>query len=716
MSTGMQELEHLRLSNDFPHPQPQYARASPSFGPSRTDSPASGPLLPTAAPVDDEDSEEDEGGVHEEGKQRRRPLIALGALAALAIIVLAVVLPVYFVVIKKPKSSSSASASKPDSTSSGGGSTSGGVVAAITGADGSVVTAADGSTFVYNNSFGGYWLADPTNPFALGARANSWTPPLNQSWTWGTDRVYGVNLGGWFVLEPFIAPALFQAYPSATDEWSLAALMRADGTLQATMEKHYDTFITEQDIAQIAGAGLNWVRVPIPFWAISTWQDVGSDSPGGPPVAEPFLEGVCWKYIVRLLGWARKYGIRVNLDLHTVPGSQNGYNHSGRGGQINWLNGIMGVANAQRTIDYIRIIAEFIAQPEYKEVVGMFGVINEARLMVIGRPQLTAFYLQVHDMIRNITGRGEGKGPYISVHDGFDGLSEWAGFLPGSDRVILDTHPYFAFSGSPNTQPIATGEDPANAGGQWPQLACNSWGSSINNSRSNFGVTVAGEWSNGYNDCGLFLDGVGGTPHYGGDCSFWEDSSQWNASVKAGVAQFSLASMDAMGDWFFWTWKIGAAADGVVRSPLWSYQLGLQGGWMPTDPRTAFGKCAAIGVRGSPFDGTFSAWQTGGAGAGTIDATVTQQFGVWPPATISNVDAGALTVLPTYTATGSVATLTYITPSVTRSTVTPTVTPGNGWFNAGDTAPGVTAVAGCTYPDAWSALNLPAPTTLCKGS
>lgn len=30
------------------------------------------------------------------------------------------------------------------------------------------------------------------------------------------------------------------------------------------------------------------------------------------------------RYIVRLFGWCRKYGIRVYLDLHTIPGSQNG--------------------------------------------------------------------------------------------------------------------------------------------------------------------------------------------------------------------------------------------------------------------------------------------------------------------------------------------------------------------------------------------------------
>lgn len=30
------------------------------------------------------------------------------------------------------------------------------------------------------------------------------------------------------------------------------------------------------------------------------------------------------RYILRLLSWCRKYGLRVNLDLHTIPGSQNG--------------------------------------------------------------------------------------------------------------------------------------------------------------------------------------------------------------------------------------------------------------------------------------------------------------------------------------------------------------------------------------------------------
>ncbi|KAJ6614433.1 glycoside hydrolase superfamily [Mycena sp. CBHHK59/15] len=109
----------------------------------------------------------------------------------------------------------------------------------------------------------------------------------------------------------------------------------------------------------------------------------------GATVVEPFLEGVCWKYIVRLFGWPRKYGIHVNVDLHAAPGSQNGYNHSGKLGQINFLNGVMSYANVQRMLDYIHVIVEFISQPEYKDLIPMFGIVNEAYLPGIGREVLT---------------------------------------------------------------------------------------------------------------------------------------------------------------------------------------------------------------------------------------------------------------------------------------------------------------------------------------
>lgn len=85
-----------------------------------------------------------------------------------------------------------------------------------------------------------------------------------------------------------------------------------------------------------------------------------------------------------------------------------------RQGSVNFLNGNMGLANAQRALYYIRILTEFISQPEYKDLVPIFGIMNEALLSTIGKEQLWGFYLQAHDMIRGITGYGEGNGPVSS--------------------------------------------------------------------------------------------------------------------------------------------------------------------------------------------------------------------------------------------------------------------------------------------------------------
>ncbi|KIY53194.1 hypothetical protein FISHEDRAFT_69055 [Fistulina hepatica ATCC 64428] len=162
-------------------------------------------------------------------------------------------------------------------------------------------------------------------------------------------------------------------------------------------------------------------------------------------------------------------------------------------------------------------------------------------------------------------------------------------------------------------EPIAADTDPADAGGAWPETACNAWADSFNTSRSAFGITAT-------NNCGLFLNGVDGISSYGGDCSFWEDTSQWNAS-------------------FFWTWKVGESTSGIVESPLWSYKLGLELGFIPPDPRSALGKCAAIGVAGTQFSGTYAASATGALGTNPASYTLASSTSAYdmarPPAAIT---------------------------------------------------------------------------------
>lgn len=68
---------------------------------------------------------------------------------------------------------------------------------------------------------------------------------------------------------------------------------------------------------------------------------------------------------------------------------------------------------------------------------------------------------------------------YIAIHDGFQPLTIWNNFLQGSDRIMLDQHPYFS-SGGPQPDPIAVPGENGEPGGKWPRLACDSWASGTN--------------------------------------------------------------------------------------------------------------------------------------------------------------------------------------------------------------------------------------------
>lgn len=128
-------------------------------------------------------------------EQTKRRFFFCFVIAGLLLLVIAVAVPVYLFVIK-PKIATSTSAATttsatntaapsatPTSTKTG--------TLAVTGGDGSTVTTEDGTTFVYHNKFGGYWYYDENDPFNNGARAQSWSPALNETFQYGVDQIRG---------------------------------------------------------------------------------------------------------------------------------------------------------------------------------------------------------------------------------------------------------------------------------------------------------------------------------------------------------------------------------------------------------------------------------------------------------------------------------------------------------------------------------------------
>jgi glucan 1,3-beta-glucosidase len=116
----------------------------------------------------------------------KRKVIVWAVLGSLALLIAGVVLALYFTVWKKKGGSAS------DSSTPGAANPSGTTqAAAVTGGDGSTVLTEDGTKFTYSNQFGGTWYWDENDPFNSGAKAQSWTPALNETFQYGTDRIYG---------------------------------------------------------------------------------------------------------------------------------------------------------------------------------------------------------------------------------------------------------------------------------------------------------------------------------------------------------------------------------------------------------------------------------------------------------------------------------------------------------------------------------------------
>lgn len=130
----------------------------------------------------------------------RRKVVILAIIAALVLLILAVVIPIYFAVVRPNShkgavadtSGSKTAAPKPTSTGTGTGTgTNKPISAIVSGGDGSLVTMEDGTTFTYRNPFGGMWYWDENDPFNNGAKAQSWSPALNETFNYGVDKIRG---------------------------------------------------------------------------------------------------------------------------------------------------------------------------------------------------------------------------------------------------------------------------------------------------------------------------------------------------------------------------------------------------------------------------------------------------------------------------------------------------------------------------------------------
>lgn len=422
-------------------------------------------------------------------------------------------------------------------------------------------------------------------------QANSRVPNLQDKWEYGKMPIRGVNVGGWLNLEPFITPSFFQNFGSkdnVVDEWTLLSKL-GPTKAKSTMEQHYSSFITRQTFADIRAAGIDHVRFPFGYWMVQTYD------------GDPYIPQISWRYLLRGIEYCRQNGLRVNLDLHGAPGSQNGWNHSGRQGVIGWLNGTDGDLNAQRTLDIHHKLSVFFSQPRYKNVVTMYGLVNEPRNVDLDTARVVAWTQKAVNQIRsdNITA-------IIVFGDGFMGLDNWQGKLQGNDGLLLDVHQYVTF----NVDQLSLKHvDKLN-------FACKAWTQQSKRSMdrtTGFGPTMCGEWSQADTDCAQYINNANlgsrweGTYNTGNastsilvpqcplktsTCSCDPanaDPSTYSSDYKKWLYQFAIAQMDSFEagwGWFYWTWE-------TEKATQWSYRRGLAAGILPKDAGARDWMCPA---------------------------------------------------------------------------------------------------------------------------
>ena len=100
---------------------------------------------------------------------------------------------------------------------------------------------------------------------------------------------------------------MFEATPeNVVDEYTYTKVL-GYAEAKPRLEKHWGSFITQSDFADIASKGLNFVRIPIGYWSVT------------PVVGDPYISGA-YKWLKRALDWAQGANLKVRSKYLRING------------------------------------------------------------------------------------------------------------------------------------------------------------------------------------------------------------------------------------------------------------------------------------------------------------------------------------------------------------------------------------------------------------
>jgi glucan 1,3-beta-glucosidase len=257
------------------------------------------------------------------------------------------------------------------------------------------------------------------------------------AYNYWTMKAWGANLGNWLILERWMDSTIFDKYaPNAQDEWAFC--QQASNPAQA-LQDHWNSWVTEDDFKKLASVKANHVRIPVGYWAFIK-----------PDAGEPYVSTGQKAQIERILGYCNTYGLYAIIDLHGLPGSQNGEAHSGHIGSIDFYSSY----NIQRGLKTVQAVVDWMngLNPTLKSRIASIESANEPRTNDSQLAILKDYYQKAF----NIINASPFKVPMM-FHDSFKGLNAWKDFLPVPANAVIDLHPYYAFPPNNDRNSIISG-------------------------------------------------------------------------------------------------------------------------------------------------------------------------------------------------------------------------------------------------------------------
>ncbi len=241
----------------------------------------------------------------------------------------------------------------------------------------------------------------------------------------GTGRevlLRGVGLGNWMLPEGYMWRFPQHGPQSPTEIEALVLdLLGPDGAA-AFWRSFRQRFVTEPDIARIAAEGFDHVRLPMSHRLLAD------------ALGRPVEEG--YALIDRLVGWCRRHGLRVVLDLHAAPGGQTGTNIDDSGGRPSLFE--TGEPYWTRTVElWTEIARRYRDEP----VIAAYDLLNEPLPPGRGHhaPALAALYRELTVAIRAV------DAVHLLTYEGTHWSTDWSIFTaPPDPNAMLQFHKYWS--------------------------------------------------------------------------------------------------------------------------------------------------------------------------------------------------------------------------------------------------------------------------------